>query len=590
MKYITILTFLIISTLWSNDEIVLIDDIQSTLSQIETLPDATLLDTQESIVDQQEIILNQNDNYTDITTLPDATIVEIIEPEEILPENHIQYIYEEIITDKNNSDIDIQSIPDATILETIVEQSPVDIENDLNQSSVTIIESNQTVYTHDKNITQLSEKKSDQNSSNIIIVKTLEEDSTKETDDETKKEEIDFWSLLNQTLTNSTQLILKKYDIAITKENMQIIKGEYYPNVSLSYSGEYYHSYEKGDASIDGSYYPSYSQYSDSIGLSMQYELYRFGATDLMMKISQKDLDIIKTELALTKEEVSKRLLEYFKMALKSQELIKYKEKMLLIQDTILQKKRRLYEVGKTTKVALAKDELSMSTLEKEIMRHKLDFKDAVKKIQILSNLELDPNHIQFIMFEPKNCKTKSFEESMIAKNLQLHIEKKKHELALLEKDYLPGFYLSSGYRLYGSDENNFIQSIENLERNSWNIGLSIKWNIFNGYKTDAKITRSKLELQQLIEQYRLAKIDFESREEKRELLKKTFDKILQAEYKIIDQTFQQEEMYARLQSAGQIDTIQLDYIQISKYKNELSFRLSVIDKVYETISSELII
>ncbi len=575
MKYLIIFTFLIVSTFWASDEIVLIDDIQSTLSEIESLPDATLLDLNDENDENypQDKPIYDNDN-TDITSLPDATIVEIIEPED-----------DETIIENQQTAIDIDSIPDAKIVESTIKET---VKTDQLKPSYCDTESNQTL-TPDNNTTKRILQSSDQSGSNIVIVKTIE-NNISNTDLEYQKEKVDFWTLLDQTLENATNIILKKYDIAITKENIQLIKSEYYPNISLAYSGEYYHSFEKGDASISGSYYPSYSQFRDSLGVNMEYEIYRFGATDILMKISQTDLEIVKTELALQEEEVSKQLLEYFRQALKSQELIQYKEKMRLIQDTILQKKLRLYEVGKVDKVTLSKDELAMANLESEILKHKLDFKNAVKKIQILSNIKLNPETIEFTMFEPKKCATKNFEESMMAKNLQLQIEKKAHELELLEKDYLPGFYLDSGYRLYGSDANNFLQTIENLERNSWNIGISVRWNLFDGHKTDAKIARSKLELQQLIEKYRLAKIDFESREKKRELLKKTFDKILQAEYKIIDQTFQQEEMYARLQAAGEIDTIQLDYIQINKFKNELSFKLSVIDKVYETISSELII
>ncbi len=578
MKYIIIFTFLTLTTLFSNDEIVLIDNTQSTLSEVESLPDATLLDVPEDTDSrQQEIVYCQNNDDLDINSLPDATVVEVIEPDEE-------------IAIETNSSIDLDSIPDATVIEENVEPTlpskPIETKITLEKNTTKI---DKVISIADQNSTKQTPEQPDQNISNIIIVKTLD-NSSQSINDENQKEKIDFWRLLDQTLLNSTALILKKYDIAITKENMQIIKSQYYPNISLTYAGEYYHSYEKGDASISGSYYPSYSQFRDSAGLSLQYELYRFGATDLLMEISQKELDIIRSELALTEEEVSKKLLEYFRQALKSQELIKYKEKMRLIQDTILQKKRRLYEVGKMTKIVLAKDELSMANIEREILKHKLDFKNAVKRIQILSNIKLNPNDIEFVMIEPKHCETKSFEESMLAKNLQLKIEKQSQEIELLKKDDFPGFYLDSGYRFYGADENNFLQTVQNLERNSWNVGISVRWNLFDGHKTDAKITKSKLKLQKLIEQYKLAKLDFESREKKRELLKKTFDKILQAESKIIDQTFQQEEMYARLQSAGQIDTIQLDYIEINKLKNELSFKLSVIDKVYETVSSELII
>jgi hypothetical protein len=102
-------------------------------------------------------------------------------------------------------------------------------------------------------------------------------------------------------------------------------------------------------------------------------------------------------------------------------------------------------------------------------------------------------------------------------------------------------------------------------------------------------VEKAKLEVQKLVEQYRLAKIDFESQQAKSESLKRAIDKILRVESQILEQTCQQEDLFTKLESAGEVSSIELDNIELSKLKSELNFRVSVIDKVYESISSELI-
>ena len=572
------------STLFAAHDIVLIDDVQKKFSDIESVPDARIVETFEvdeeptSLPQEESYVVEQsheteNANITDIESLPDATVVEI--EEEILPSENSIEESQTISAPNPVSEALCESTENVVVEETncTVEETPV--------TEATCPAEPELILTSEPVAEQLQ---NDQNQTPITIVKTI-------TKGKKYKQEIDFWKLLDETLLNSTKLILKKYDIAISKENIELVKNEYYPNLSISYAGEYYHSFEKGSsASIGGSFYPSFSQYRDSLGVTMQYELYRFGATDLKIEISHKELEIIRSELALLEERVSKQLLDYFTQALKAQESIKYKEKIHLVQDTILQKKYRLYEAGKAAKTEILKVEQGLVLLDKEILQYKLNYREAVKNIEILSNISLDPSNVEFLMFEPKNCPVKSFEESVQAKNLQLQIEVKRQELELIEKDYLPVVYMDSGYRLYGADENDFFKSVSNIRRNSWDVGVTVNWNFFSGYKTDNTIIKKKIELQKLIEKYRLAKIDFESQEKKRELLKKTFDSILQNESKIIDQTFQQEEVYTRLQAAGKADTIQLDYIKADILSSELSFRLNVIDKVYQTISSELII
>lgn len=332
--------------------------------------------------------------------------------------------------------------------------------------------------------------------------------------------DIDFWSLLDHTLLNAAMLILKKHDIKIKQKDIEILKSTYYPNLSIGYKGEYYHGFDtETSTSIGGSFYPNYSQISNTLAITLNQELYRFGATDLKMKITQKEIDIVKNQLHIKEEEISKQLLSYYVSVLKAQENIKYKNKIKSIQQKIVMKKQRLFEAGQISKVELAKDEVVLITLEKEISKEKLDFSYYINKINVLANINIDSSNTNFKMLEPKNIQVKTFKESAIAKDLQLQIEKKLNEIDLIQKDYLPAIYANGGYRFYGTDEDSFYRTIENLKRNSWDVGISFKWNLFNGYKTDNKVKKAKLEMKKLVEQYRLAKIDFETKEKQRTAL-----------------------------------------------------------------------
>ncbi len=415
-------------------------------------------------------------------------------------------------------------------------------------------------------------------------------ESLSSTCDSFKGENIDFWKLLDIALIKSTAVILKKHDIEISQKMKEIVKSEYYPTISLGYNLEYYHGYGHDGSSIGGSYYPGYSQYRDSLNLDLRHELYRFGATDLKMQMSQKDVEIIESELELAKQDISKELLSYFMEAVRAQENLKFKDDMRIILDRIVQKKERLYEAGQLSKVAVLRDQLSLVTLEKEILIYERRYIDNLKKIQILANIELDPKSVKLTIPTPKNKEIVRFEDSAVAKNLKLNMEKKLQELELIKKDYKPTIYANSSYLIYGDDDDSFTKAIANLSKNNWDAGVSFRWDLFSGFKTDASVEKTKIEVQKLVDQYRLAKVDFESRKAKREMLKGAIEKILRVEAQILEQTCHQNDLLVRLENAGQISSLEIDNVEISKLRSELEFRLGVIDSVYETISDELII
>lgn len=524
------------------------------------------------------IIENELHEESSIESLPDATVIEVADE-----------VDQTLIVNEEN--IDIESLPFATVLkeEAYVEVNK-SVTSEFDQISIVEETKQKTELPELTEVEFINSQIEAQNSSEPITIIKYAQTSSPEVCNTVSKEEMNFWRLLDQVLIKSTAVVLKKHDIQITQKNMDIVKSEYYPNISLGYSGEYYHGYGSDGASIGGSFYPAYSQYRDSLDLSLSHELYRFGATDLKMQMSQKDIEIVKSELALAQQDVSKELLSYFMEVVKAQENLKFKDDMRIVQDRILQKKWRLFESGQISKTLILRDQLSLVSLEKDILKHELNFIDFIKKIQILANIEIDPKFITFAIPTPKNRDIVAFEQSAVAKNLKLQLEKKLQELELIKKDYKPTIYANSGYRFYGADDDSFTKTIENLEKNSWDVGVSLRWELFSGFKTDSSVERAKIEVQRLVEQYRLAKVDFESREMKRALLKEAIEKILRVEAEILDQTCQQEDIMVRLESAGQISSIELDSIELNKLKSQLDFRLGVVDSVYETISSELII
>jgi outer membrane protein TolC len=407
----------------------------------------------------------------------------------------------------------------------------------------------------------------------------------------TPSKKIDFWKLLNITLDRSASLLLLKHDIKITKANLAILKSEYYPTLSLNYFNEYYHGFSRsGGASIGGSYYPANSEYRNSLNLRADYEILNFGDREIREALNDIDVEILKSEIDLEKERIAKELLRNFTSALKAQEIIKIKKRILAIKRTLLNNTGRLYKAGLASRADISRLRVDMATVEKSILKAKLDQVEALKNIEILSNLKIDPNSVSLEMLKLNRFPKRGFEESAKARNLKLQIDKKIKELELYKKEYLPKLYANGSYQLYGSDKDSFFDAVKEIERNNWNVGIALKWDIFNGFKTNALMEKKKVEIERLTQEYKLEKIKFEADRKKRELIGKMIDKIATEEAVLQDERAVQRDILSRLQKAGDASILEVDRSEVARLNSELDFRLDVIDKVKEEILSELLI
>jgi outer membrane protein TolC len=80
----------------------------------------------------------------------------------------------------------------------------------------------------------------------------------------------------------------------------------------------------------------------------------------------------------------------------------------------------------------------------------------------------------------------------------QLEIEKKKAELAILQKQRLPQFGFYTNYILYGSERSNMGNAFSNLEQTNVSFGISSSLPVFDGFKNQAQRQKTELEIARL--------------------------------------------------------------------------------------------
>ena len=77
-------------------------------------------------------------------------------------------------------------------------------------------------------------------------------------------------------------------------------------------------------------------------------------------------------------------------------------------------------------------------------------------------------------------------------------------------KSIIQHFYLYAKYDFYGDDRDNFRRSWDDTQRNGYRIGLSMVYNLFDGFNREAGIQSAFIELLLAKEQFNEAKRRYE--------------------------------------------------------------------------------
>lgn len=324
---------------------------------------------------------------------------------------------------------------------------------------------------------------------------------------------VDFNQLQTLLEENSKQLELKKYDIDISKEDMNIINSENYPTLSVGFNMEDSKSLNDNTTStsvgdnnlVTDSLKKSYSY------VNLNYNLYSFGRLESKKKAQEYKIEAIKYEYCQEKKDLILKLLEIYSNALNYQVKIESLENIIEEKNRIYELKDRLFNIGDITKIEVTKSAIDVADLYSQISDNKKELKSLYEQITFLTNYNFLKNEdLKPLIFKQLEDSVE-FENSSNAKTLLSQINSKKSEISLYEKEFLPNLNFYSKYDVYGYDQNSYRTSIEELKENSYRFGLNLTVNLFDGFKTSSLKQKASLELKQLQTKYDLEKEKFDN-------------------------------------------------------------------------------
>lgn len=318
------------------------------------------------------------------------------------------------------------------------------------------------------------------------------------------EEKIIFEQVIDWVTRNAFDVKIAEADIRISEASRKETLSLYHPTLKGKWNSEYIKDLT-GNAgqitSVGNSVFGESTGYRNSYSLNAEWLLYDFGARENRLALTERDIEAQKTARTQSVRDVRLKTLQIYTELLQISCELEAKRTLLALQKELVSVSERLRQAGLLLKIDMVDDLLKtiktlkeMEALNGRLRRslHELSLftRDTYESedIEIEDFPETDPNR------DPFFCREKLPEYHFYS----LEIEKKKNELAILQKDRLPRFDFYSGYIWYGKDAGSFPQSVQNIKEQNYMVGIAATIHIFGGFRTRAQIEKTALEIERL--------------------------------------------------------------------------------------------
>lgn len=400
---------------------------------------------------------------------------------------------------------------------------------------------------------------------------------------------ISLQEILDYASQNAMSLKIKQTDAFIEQQNIESAESAYYPSLNVTYNGQYNKSLDGnpiGSETIGGITISNRTEYQSSVSFGLNYDVYHFGATDKKVSIATSEFDIKKMEWCSSEKELHLKILEYFTKARKASVEKKYKNQVLDLHKELYIFKQRLHKVGKYSKVDLGDEAISIIVMQRDLENISMEYKESLIRLSQVSHKKLEDK----VILLPLNINTyknviREYEDTTQGVILNKKIEQKKDELSLQYREQLPSLSLSSSYYLYESHPTSYNHTVSNLDKKSWNIGLSVRYNIFEGFKHSANKERLQLELHRLEQEKDIEKHNYIYETESKLIRIDKLEELKEHEQRLLDQNYKKQTLLERLKKVRKVDSITKVNSELELVQRVLNIQLREIDSNYEMIA-----
>ena len=311
-----------------------------------------------------------------------------------------------------------------------------------------------------------------------------------------------FDGVLAKALENSHAIQIADKSVEINQFRLQEVRSLFYPSLSMRLHNEYIGIIDDDGPVTVGDYANANSEstYQSSLITSLNYQLYDFGIRGLKHENAKRDIRIAQFDSTNQQVEIQIEVLEVFARGLTLSQRIGAGRDIMTRQKELYRIGRDLRDAGTfgrrdTESLALKLAE-AVSTLDDL----QIQYQQALNTLEYYTGEDYVPESTQFAHLMDPNVLPDPPIPNLAPeiKAIDEAIAKKDADCDIARREMLPNIYLSSSYRMFGSDEDSWVDSIRELEARDASIAVITEWPIFTGFRKTAERRRLEAEAQQL--------------------------------------------------------------------------------------------
>ncbi|MDD3597211.1 TolC family protein, partial [Sulfuricurvum sp.] len=245
---------------------------------------------------------------------------------------------------------------------------------------------------------------------------------------------------------------------------------------------------------------------------------------------------------------------------------------------------------GKESRVSVGDEAIRLIDLERDIERAQMSYDENLIALTKLSHIDLDLKSTRLLPLnsKPEAIHIGSFEENSQARQYKEKIEQKNAEISLNQRTQFPVISLYSNYYLYGSDRNKAYDALNDIRPNSWNVGVSLRWSLFEGFKYNSEAARLHFELDRLREEYALAQREFDAQTQTKLQHLERLSMLTKNDTEALRETRKKIIMTQRLRVQGEADAVSEVTVKLEGLERELTLESETIQHAYEAEALKL--
>lgn len=400
------------------------------------------------------------------------------------------------------------------------------------------------------------------------------------------KDEYSFFSILHTTLKNSPIMAIAKSDVKASEAELKARKSSNYPNFYISANTGYSETYDDyaGSVYVGNDNLSSNNDFQNSVSLILSYDIYKFGADSYAIEAAKEGVKSKNYEVCVKGIELSLELLNSYHKALTLKNRLEIYESLKRANELISGYSIRLNAAGELDKVTTTNKKLDLVNLNAGILKAKNELRVILNHISSLSGLNLvEANLPKSFNVNYTYPKFISFENTYKSKSLDARELSAKHSITSNERSKYPTISLYARYDFYGQDKDGFDRAISDTKKHGYRVGLNFTWTIFDGFRKDAQLDSSKVELERVILEKRQAKLEYEKEIADLLAFLESKDETKRVLKELVNESKKNEDNIKRLQQSGErskiealdstIKTLQ-NLIELTEYKLESEAKL----------------